>query len=121
MNRKEIIKSICDTGCIPANEVCPFRAECAIAQGGECRHFGRSHKVPFSCGAARSFPEVIKGGESKRTRWEELVYSSIEELLEVSRSDAQGIARDELLDHAWVQSYDVMETAEYIIEKTKVA
>lgn len=37
-----------------------FRADCAIAQGNECRHFGMSHTVPFSCGAARSFPEILR-------------------------------------------------------------
>lgn len=61
MERAEVIQSIRDTGKIPAKEICPFRADCAIAQGNGCRHFGMSHTVPYSCGAARSFPEILRG------------------------------------------------------------
>lgn len=60
MNRDEVIQNIRDTGKIPAKELCPFRADCALAQGDECRHFGRHHTVEYSCGAARSFPEILR-------------------------------------------------------------
>jgi len=60
MNRDEVIQSIRDTGRIPAKEICPFRVECAIAQGGVCEHMGHQHTVPYSCGAARSFPEILR-------------------------------------------------------------
>ena len=61
MERADVIKSIRETGKIPAKEICPFRVECALAQGGVCQHMGHQHTVPFSCGASRSFPEILRG------------------------------------------------------------
>ena len=49
----EVIQHINEVGTIPANTVCPFRAECELSES--CVHAGEKHERPFSCAAARGF------------------------------------------------------------------
>lgn len=50
------------TGRIPAGQPCPFRADCAIAQDGDCHHKGAEHPVPYSCALARGFALIRRMG-----------------------------------------------------------
>lgn len=42
-------------GLIPANQECPFKSRCEIAQAGKCAHLGKNAPKPFSCASARAF------------------------------------------------------------------
>ena len=53
-----------------------------------------------------------------RIEWDDRVYDIVAERLEVSRGDAQAIARDDLLDVAFLLGADPEKGADYIIAMT---
>lgn len=55
----------------------------------------------------------------ERLEWEEKVYLDIEEILEITRSDAQGIvgANSAVLESAWAQSLTARAAALAIVSK----
>lgn len=54
--RDKAIEAIQDSGSIPPRTPCPFKDQCQLAD--VCKHQGVNHQVAYSCGAARSFPEI---------------------------------------------------------------
>lgn len=51
-------------GLIPPHTTCPFAGRCADADTGLCRHKGVYHTTTFSCGFARAYDLLQRGGHN---------------------------------------------------------